>query len=149
VWPAVTVCIILWPSMWVWVGWRVYNFIACQNLFLCKYVISVVKCVISVVKCVLSDTGKGTRADFYVPCCRTGVPFLGVFKKIAKSDYQLHHVSVRPSVRMEQLGSHLTDFNEIWYLSTSRKSVIQKMIKLLLKLDKNNWYFTWRPIYIL
>jgi hypothetical protein len=33
-------------------------------------------------------------------------------RKIAKSDYELRHV--RPSVRMEQLGSHWTDFDETW-----------------------------------
>ena len=32
-------------------------------------------------------------------------------QKMAKSDHYLRHV--RPSVRMEQLGSHLTDFHEI------------------------------------
>jgi hypothetical protein len=31
-------------------------------------------------------------------------------------------LSVCPSVRMEQLGSHWTDFHEIWYLSIFRKS---------------------------
>ena len=33
--------------------------------------------------------------------------------KIAKSDYLLPRQSVSPSVHMEQLGSHLTDFHEI------------------------------------
>jgi len=28
-----------------------------------------------------------------------------------------------PSVRMEQLGSHWTDFNKIWYLTIFLKSV--------------------------
>jgi hypothetical protein len=46
---------------------------------------------------------------------------------------------------MEQLGSHWTDFHEIWYLSIFRKSV--KKIRVSLILDKNNGYFTWRPIY--
>jgi hypothetical protein len=32
-------------------------------------------------------------------------------------------ITRRPSVRMQQLGSHLTDFHEIWYLSIIRKSV--------------------------
>jgi len=31
--------------------------------------------------------------------------------------------SVRPSLRVEQLGSHWSDFHEIWYLSTFRLSV--------------------------
>ena len=34
--------------------------------------------------------------------------FLGGFAKFAKSDYWLRHAG--PSVRMEQLGSHWTDF---------------------------------------
>jgi hypothetical protein len=37
--------------------------------------------------------------------------FLGIVAKFRKSDCQLSHVC--PYVRMEQLGSHLTDFNEI------------------------------------
>ena len=43
-------------------------------------------------------------------------------------------------VRMEQLASHWTDFNEIWYLSISGKYVVK--IKESLKSDKNNGYFT-------
>jgi hypothetical protein len=35
-------------------------------------------------------------------------------RKIAKSYYLLRRV--RPSARMEQLGSHWTDIYEIWYL---------------------------------
>jgi len=42
---------------------------------------------------------------------------------------------------MEQLGSHWTDFHEIWYLGTFRKSV--KEIQVSLKSDKNNQYFTY------
>jgi len=41
---------------------------------------------------------------------------------------------------MEQLGSHWTDFHEIDILSVFRKSV--EKIKVSLKLDKNNRYFT-------
>jgi hypothetical protein len=36
--------------------------------------------------------------------------FLGAFRKIAKSDYLLRHA--RLSVRIEQLGSHWTDFDK-------------------------------------
>jgi hypothetical protein len=53
-------------------------------------------------------------------------------------------MSVRLSVRMEQLGSHWTDFNEISYIF--RKS-IQK-IQVLLKSDRKNGHYTWRTIYI-
>ena len=45
-----------------------------------------------------------------------------------------------PSVRMEQLGSHWTDFYEILYLSTCRISV--EKIQISLKSDKNNGYYT-------
>jgi len=37
--------------------------------------------------------------------------FLVAFAKSQKSDYELRHVC--PSVRMEQLSSHWTDFHEI------------------------------------
>jgi hypothetical protein len=43
-------------------------------------------------------------------------------------------MSVRPSVRIEQLGSHWKDFNEI--LGTFRKAV--EKIQLSLKSGKNN-----------
>ena len=42
---------------------------------------------------------------------------------------------IRPSVRMEQLGTHWTDFHEILYLSITRKSV--EKIQVSLKSDKN------------
>jgi len=38
------------------------------------------------------------------------------------------------------------DVDEIWYLSIFRMSV--EKIHVSLKSDKNNGYFTWRPIYI-
>jgi hypothetical protein len=40
----------------------------------------------------------------------------------------------------------LDDFHEIWYTSIFKKSVDR--VKVSLTSDKNNWYFTWRPIYI-
>jgi len=50
------------------------------------------------------------------------------------------------SVRMEQLGSHWTDFYEIWYLSIFRCTT--QKIEITLKSDNNNRYFTGRPKYI-
>ena len=47
---------------------------------------------------------------------------------------------------MEQLGSHWTDFREIWYLNIFRKYV--EKVQVSLKFDKNNLYFIWRPMYI-
>jgi len=55
-------------------------------------------------------------------------------------------MSVRPSVRMEHLGSHWTDFHEIWYLSIYWKSVLKLQVSLIS--GKNNRYCAWRPIYI-
>ena len=56
------------------------------------------------------------------------IHFVRRFRKIAKSDYWLRHV--RLSVRMEQLGSHYTDFNEISYLTIFRKSVEKIQVSL-------------------
>jgi len=53
---------------------------------------------------------------------------------------------VCPSVIMEQFGSQLMDFHEIWYLSIFRKS--DEKIQVSVKSDKNNGYFTWRLTYI-
>jgi hypothetical protein len=49
------------------------------------------------------------------------VPFIGAFAKLprATTSFIMSVLpSVRPSVRMEQLGSHWTDFHEIWYLNS-------------------------------
>jgi hypothetical protein len=45
---------------------------------------------------------------------------------------------------MEQLGSHWTDFHEIWYLGVFQKTVEE--IQVSLKSNKNNRYFLWKPI---
>ena len=45
---------------------------------------------------------------------------------------------------MEQLGCHVTDFNDVWYLNIFENSVEES--RLQLKSDKNNEYFTWKPI---
>ncbi len=65
-------------------------------------------------------------------------PFFRRFCKIAKSFVM--------SVRVEQLCSHWMNFHEIWYVSIFWKSVSN--IKVSLKSDKNDGYFTWRPTYI-
>jgi hypothetical protein len=43
---------------------------------------------------------------------------------------------------MKQLGSQWMDFDEKWYLRLF-KNFVEK-IKILLKCDKNNGYFTWK-----
>ena len=53
---------------------------------------------------------------------------------------------VRLSVRVKQLGSHWTDFHEIWYLRIFLQS--GEKIKISLKSYKKKEYFTWIPVYI-
>ena len=69
----------------------------------------------------------------------SGRRFLEAFAKLRKATISVV-MSVRPFVRMEQLGSHWTDFHEIWYLIIFRTTV--EKIQVSLKPDKNNYYFT-------
>ena len=71
--------------------------------------------------------------------------FIRHVHQIVKSDYWFH-VCLSLSVRMEQLSSHWTDFNEIWYFSIFQRPV--KKIKVSLLYEKNNGYDTWRPMNI-
>jgi hypothetical protein len=73
------------------------------------------------------------------------VLFLGAFAKYRNAIISFV-MSVRVSVRMEQLGSNWSYFHEIWRLSISPKSV--EKIQVSLKSEKNNGYFTWRPKHI-
>jgi hypothetical protein len=86
------------------------------------------------------------HSTLFCCCCCYCMCCFKHFCKIAKRDYQICHVcpSVRPSICMEQLGSHWTDFHEIWYLSIFRKSV--KKIQVSFTLDKSKRYFTWRRL---
>jgi hypothetical protein len=54
--------------------------------------------------------------------------------------------SVRPSVRIKQLGSHWPDFHGVWYLTIFRKFV--EKVQDSLKSDNNNGYCTWLCVYI-
>jgi hypothetical protein len=62
--------------------------------------------------------------------CHDHVVLLDAYAKLRKSTIDFV-VSVL-SVRMEQLGSHWTDFYETWYMSSFWKSVlkIQSFIKI-------------------
>jgi hypothetical protein len=55
--------------------------------------------------------------------------------------------SVRPSLRMEKLGFHWTDFDENWYLS-SFFFLICRENSSFIKPDNNNGHFTWRRFHI-
>ena len=48
--------------------------------------------------------------------------FLGPFAKLRKATISFV-MYVRPSVRMERVGSYWKDFHKIWYLSNFQKSV--------------------------
>ena len=50
------------------------------------------------------------------------VQFLGAFAKLRKENINIV-VSVRPSVRMEQLSSYWTDFHDLYYLGIFRTRV--------------------------
>ena len=65
-------------------------------------------------------------------------------RKVVKSDDYFRDVCL--SLYMEQLGSHGTYFNEIWYLRGFRKSV--ERIQMPLKSDKNNGSFRGRTTYM-
>ena len=52
-------------------------------------------------------------------------------------------LSVCPSVRIEQLHVHWTDFHEVWYMKF-RKSA--EKIQGSLKFYENRGYFIWSPI---
>jgi hypothetical protein len=60
----------------------------------------------------------------------TILPFLVVFAKLRKANINFVNPSVRPSVRMEQLASHPTDFREITYLCIFRKPVEKTQVSL-------------------
>jgi hypothetical protein len=53
---------------------------------------------------------------------------------------------IRLSVCLVQLGSHWTNFHEIWFWGIFPESV--EKIQVSLKSDMNNGHFRWRPIYI-
>ena len=65
--------------------------------------------------------------------------FLGAFAKLRKVAVSFV-MFVFPSVLMEQLGTHWTDFYEILYLSIFRKFVEE--IQVSLNSDKSNGYLT-------
>ena len=66
------------------------------------------------------------KLQFYIKFLSLLLLFFRRFRKIAKSDYFVMsvHLSVRvsPSVRMDELGFHWTNFDETLYLSFFRNS---------------------------
>jgi hypothetical protein len=70
--------------------------------------------------------------------------FLGAVAKFRKAT--ISFVMFLRRFRREPRDSHWTDFHENLYLIIFRKSV--EKIQASFKTDKNNGYFTWRPICI-
>ena len=94
-----------------------------------------------------STAKKISRNHRNVACMRTlPVSFilLGTFAKWRKATVRFIILSV--TVRMEQLGYHWKGYHEIWYGRIFRKSI--ENVQVSLKFNKNNEYFTWRPMYI-
>ena len=81
----------------------------------------------------------------YMPPTNFLKQFVGAFAKLQKLIISFI-MSVSISVCMEKLGFHWMNFHETWYLSIFQTSV--KNIQISLKLDRNNRYCTWRPMYI-
>jgi len=79
--------------------------------------------------------------------CVSDVRLVRAFVKLRKANIVSSCLSVclyvcpldRPSVRVEQLGSNWTDFNEIWYFMGFIKSF--EKIQCLLKSHSKNGYF--------
>jgi len=67
-----------------------------------------------------------------------GISFQGAFAKLRKATINFV-MSVLPPVLMKHLGSHGTDFREIWYFSILRKFF--EKIQVSLFSYKNNGYF--------
>jgi len=73
------------------------------------------------------------------------VVLLGMFAKLRKVAVSFIMAGCL-SVCMEQLGSNWMDFLESLYSRTFR--ICAAKIQIILKSDKNNRYFMWRPMYI-
>jgi len=73
-----------------------------------------------------NDSDRGNRE---VIVTKPVPPLLGAFAKLRQAT-----ISFVLSFRMEQLGSHWTDFHAIWYLNVYRKS--NQKIQVSLKLTK-------------
>ena len=74
---------------------------------------------------------------------------LNLFAKLRKatiSSVMSVCLSVRSSVRTEQLRSHWMDFHDTWYVRIFRRSV--EKIGVSLKYEKRDEYFIWKPMYI-
>jgi len=71
---------------------------------------------------------------------------LAKFRKATINFVMTVRLSVLPSVRIEQLGSHWTDRHEIWNLNMCWKYI--EKIHLPLQKDKKNGYFPCKPTHI-
>ena len=104
------------------------------------------------------NTQRRNKCIYYVKCQHFYWSIHCGLCHFAVTDYELGNNSVAcrvfrcthkmarvcPSVSMERLGSQSMDIHEL-YMSIFWKSVEKMQVSLIS--DKNNWHFTWRPIY--
>ena len=96
--------------------------------------------------CVCVPTDDRFSRNLVWALCYLRQPPLAKLRKSTISFVMSVCLSVCLSVRLEQLESHWTDYHEIWYFEHIWK--IYREFFFLLKSDKNNGYFTWRPAHI-
>ena len=91
--------------------------------------------------------GSASRKETGCPDCRLS-EFAKLPKLLLPPSCLSACLSVRPSVRIEWLSSHWTNFHETWYLSIFAKKKSVDKIQVSWKSDSNNRCFTCSPIYI-
>jgi hypothetical protein len=76
---------------------------------------------------------------------RSFLKLSGLWLVVSSSKLRKATTSLFMSVSLHAItGPYYTNFHEIWCLRIFRKFVN----KVSLKSDKNDWYITWRPVYI-
>jgi len=91
-----------------------------------------------------------TVTELPLDCTRTSDSYYALsqnlIKRLLDSSCLFIRSPVRPSVRMEQLGSHWTGF----FMKFDFRVFFQNLEKIQVTItsEKNNGHFTWRPMYI-
>ena len=126
------------PTRKVFRTFKIHQF---GNAMYAKWLAYVHHCHVSLCRILFISLPVPRQTSNLLAVAISALPRLGAFAKLRKATPSF--ISVRPSVRAQHLSSHWTDLNEIWYLSTFRKSVVEK-VRVLFKSKKNNGCFTWR-----
>ena len=130
-----------WPHKWPKHvgGYHIINLHSYTQVRLLLFFLNILFSVLNLFLGVFAKLRKVT-VSFFMSLC------LSLYLSLCLPVCQSVRPFVRPPARMEQVGSHWTDFREIWYLIIFRTSV--NKIRVWLKYGKNNGYFTWRHMYI-